>query len=102
VLLFAEDNGYNNDAYVSSVQFRSGRLSDAAIGAMGGPSADKIPAPIGKVFVYQQGGNIFIQWRGNTLLSADDIAGPWAPVSGATKPYQVLAPLDEKKFYRAQ
>jgi hypothetical protein len=101
-LLFAEDNGYNNDAYVSSVQFRSGRLSDAAIAAMGGPSADKIPAQIGKVFVYQQGGNIFIQWRGNTLMSADDIAGPWTPVSGATKPYQVPAPLDEKKFYRAE
>jgi hypothetical protein len=101
-LLFAEDNGYNNDAYVSSVQFRSGRLSDAAIAAMGGPSADKIPAPIGKVFVYQQGGNIFIQWRGNTLLSADDITGPWTPVIGATKPYQVPTPLDEKKFYRAE
>lgn len=101
-LLFAEDNGYNNDAYVSSVQFRSGRLSDAAIAAMGGATADKIPAPIGKVFVYQAGGNIFIQWRGNTLVSADDIAGPWTPVIGATKPFQVPIPLDEKKFYRAE
>jgi hypothetical protein len=101
-LLFAEDNGYNNDAYVSSVQFRPGRLSDAAIEAMGGPTADKIPGPVRPMSVSLQGGTVFIHWSGNTLLSADDIMGPWTPVIGAAKPYEVPVPLDEKKFYRAQ
>jgi hypothetical protein len=98
-LLFAEDNGYNNDAYVSSVQFRPGRLSDAAIGAMGGPKAAKIP---GAICVFEQAGNVIVQWSGTTLLSADELTGPWTPVAGAAKPYQVPAPLSAKKFYRAE
>jgi hypothetical protein len=98
-LLFAEDNGYNNDAYVSSVQFRPGRLSDAALAAVGGPTAAKIP---GAICVSEQGGNVVVQWSGTTLLSADELAGPWTPVAGAAKPYQVPAPLGAKKFYRAE
>lgn len=98
-LLFAEDNGYNNDAYVSSIQFRPGRLSDAALAAMGGPTADKIPGPIS---VSQQGGNIIIRWSGTFLQSADELTGPWTTIAGATQPYQVPAPLDAKKFYRSE
>ena len=45
-LLFAEDNSYNNDAYVSSVQFSNGRRSDEFIEALGGPSSSKIPGVI--------------------------------------------------------
>jgi hypothetical protein len=101
-LLFAEDNGFNNDAYVSSIQFRSGRLSDAVIAAMGGPTASKISGPVGPISVSQQGGNVIIQWSGNTLLSADAITGPWTPVVGASKPYTVPLPLSTKKFYRAE
>jgi hypothetical protein len=97
-LLFAEDNGYNNDAYVSSVQFRSGRLSDAALAAMGGPTADKIP---GAICASEQGANVIIKWSGTTLQSADSVNGPWTTVAGAAKPYQVPAPLAAKKFYRS-
>jgi len=98
-LLFAEDNGYNNDAYVSSVQFRPGRLSDAALAAMGGPTAGKVP---GAICVSEQGGNVTVQWSGTTLRSADELTGPWTAVTGAARPYQVPAPLDSKKFYRAE
>jgi hypothetical protein len=97
-LLFAEDSGYNNDAYVSSVQFRRGRLSDAAIVAMGGPTANKIP---GAICVSQQGGNVIVHWSGTTLQSADNVTGPWTTVAGAAKPYQVPTPLAAKKFYRS-
>jgi len=97
-LLFAEDNGYNNDAYVSSVQFRNGRLSDAAIAAMGGPAAGKIP---GAICVSIQGGNVIVQWSGTVLQAADNVTGPWTTISGAAKPYQVPVPLGAKKFYRS-
>ena len=98
-LLFAEDSGYNNDAYVSSVQFRRGRLSDAALAAMGGPTANKIP---GAICVSEQAGNVIIQWSGTVLQSADNLTGPWTTIVGAAKPYQVPAPLGAKKFYRSE
>ncbi len=98
-LLFAEDNGYNNDTYVSSVQFRRGRLSDFAIAAMGGPTVNKIP---GALCVSFQGGQVIVHWSGTNLQSADSVNGPWTTIVGAAKPYQVPAPLGAKKFYRAQ
>jgi hypothetical protein len=97
-LLFAEDNGYNNDTYVSSVQFRNERLSDVAIAAMGGPSANKIP---GAICVSISGPNLMVQWSGSVLQSAEDLTGPWTTIAGASKPYTVPAPLGAKKFYRS-
>jgi hypothetical protein len=97
-LLFAENNGYNNEAYVSSVQFRNGRLSDAAIAAMGGPTASKIP---GAICANAQGANVVIHWSGTTLKSADSLAGPWTTIVGAAKPYIATGPLADKKFYRS-
>ncbi|MBI3853222.1 MAG: hypothetical protein HY298_23475 [Verrucomicrobia bacterium] len=97
-LLFAENNGYNNDAYVSSVQFSSGRRSDASIASLGGPSAGKIP---GCITVRLEGSDIVIRWTGGVpLQSADNIGGPWSDLVGATSPYTVPAPLEVKKFYR--
>ena len=98
-MLFAEDNGYNDDAYVSSVQFRNARLSDAAIAALGAPSANKIP---GALCVSRQGANVIVNWSGSSLQSADNVNGPWTTILGAPKPYQVPAPLGAQKFYRAQ
>jgi hypothetical protein len=97
-LLFAENNGFNNDAYVSSVQFRNGRLSDAAIAAMGGPTVNKVP---GAICSSLQGNNVIIKWSGSVLQSADSVTGPWTTNVGAAKPYQVPAPLAAKKFYRS-
>jgi hypothetical protein len=97
-LLFSENNGYNNDAYVSSVQFRNGRLSDAAIEAMGGPTAGKLP---GAMALTVQGGTIILQWSGTSLQQADDPAGPWTTINGAANPYSIPAPLNLHKFYRS-
>jgi hypothetical protein len=98
-LLFAEDNGYNNDTYVSSVQFRNNRLSDVALAALGGPDASKIP---GALCVSISGGNVVVNWSGTVLQSADNVTGPWTTIAGAAKPYQVPTPLGAMKFYRAQ
>ena len=48
VLLFADGDGDDHDAtvYVKSIQVRNGRLSDAQMAALGGPSATGIPQTI--------------------------------------------------------
>ena len=98
-LLFAENNGYNDDAYVSSVQFSNGRRSDAFLAALGGPSASKIP---GCIKAQVQGASIIIRWTGGVALqSADQLSGPWSTVAGATSPYTVPNPTGQK-FYRPQ
>ena len=97
-LLFAENNGYNNDTFVSSVQFRNGRLSDTAIAAMGGPGAGKIP---GAICAGIQGGNVVVSWSGTTLQSSDSPGGPWNAIIGAGKPYTAPVPLAGKKFFRS-
>ena len=45
-LLFADDDGEVQPVYVSSVQVRNGRMTDAAIAALGTPTANKIPGAI--------------------------------------------------------
>jgi hypothetical protein len=98
-LLFAGLATEVQEGYVSSVQFRSGRLSDAAIAAMGGPSAGKIP---GAVCAMSDAGSPVIRWSGGELLRADSINGPWTPITGAAKPYPVPPPLGGMKFYRSR
>jgi hypothetical protein len=96
-LLFAEDNGYNNDAYVSSVQFSNGRRSDPFMVALGGASAAKIP---GCIRAAKEGGNIVIHWTGGVPLeSAPDLTGPWTTVPSAASPYTVPTP-GARTFYR--
>ena len=98
-LLFAEDNAYNNDAYVSSVQFSDGRRPDAFIEALGKPTASKIP---GVIKADIEAGNVAIRWTGGVpLQSADTLAGPWTTVNGATSPYTPPGSASSK-FYRPQ
>jgi hypothetical protein len=97
-LLLAEDNGYNNDAYISSIQFSNGRRPDGFIEALGKPSASKIP---GVIRANIQGGSVVVRWTGGVpLQSADTLAGPWTTVSGATSPY--TPPAGSAKFFRPQ
>jgi hypothetical protein len=98
-LLFADNDTDAQTGYVSSIQLRQGRLSDAAIAALGGPQATKIP---GAICAQSVGGNIVIRWSGSVLESAMDVAGTWNPVPGAAKPYQVPTPLGLRKFYRSR
>jgi hypothetical protein len=47
-------------------------------------------------------GNLTLSWANyGTLMSATNIAGPWAPVSGAVSPIQVN-PTNAAKFFRVQ
>ena len=98
-LLFGDNDVDAYPGYVNSIQLRVGRLSDAAIAAMGGPKASKVP---GAVCAVASGGNIVIRWSGSVLQSANEVTGQWTPVAGAGKPYEVPAPLAGQKFYRAQ
>jgi hypothetical protein len=98
-LLFADNDVDEQAGYVSSVQLRAGRLSDASIAAMGGPQATKIP---GAVCAQTSGSTITIRWSGSVLEGADQITGPWNPVPGAAKPYSVPTPLGSRKFYRSR
>jgi len=41
-------------------------------------------------------------WQAGTLLSADDIRGPWTPVTGTSAPYYQVTPSTTQKFYRVQ
>jgi len=96
-LLFSENNGYNNEAYVSSVQFSNGRRSDAFIAALGGPTASKIPGCITARLI---GGNVVIRWTGGVPLEgADFVTGPWSTIGGATSPYTPPGG-STTKFYR--
>lgn len=97
-LLFAENNGYNNDTYVSSVQFLNGRLSDSAIASLGGATPTKIPGGLAASLI---GTSITISWSGAVLESAPSLNGPWTAVTGAGKPYAVSAP-SAGKFYRSR
>ena len=98
-LLLADNDGDNNYAFVSSVQIRGNRLSDAAIAAMGAPTAGKIP---GAICIERQGASLSIRWSGDTLQSATELTGPWTTVAGASKPYVVPTPAGARKFFRAR
>jgi hypothetical protein len=100
-LLFAENNGYNNDGFVSSVQFSNGRRPDAFIEALGGPSALKIP---GVIKADLSTGQIVIRWTGGApLQSADSPTGTWSTVPGtAGQSSYTPSPLSTAKFYRPQ
>ncbi|HWI56454.1 MAG TPA: LamG-like jellyroll fold domain-containing protein, partial [Bacillota bacterium] len=41
-------------------------------------------------------------WQAGTLMEADNVSGPYTPVSGATAPYQKVTPGANQKFYRVQ
>ncbi|MBI5384762.1 MAG: immunoglobulin domain-containing protein [Verrucomicrobia bacterium] len=97
-LLIADNDGDNVPGYLSSVQFRNGKITDAEVAAMGGPTASKIP---GCVSITVAGPNVLLHRTGDAQLqAADDLDGPWITVTNAPNPYQVPAPLPPKKFYR--
>jgi hypothetical protein len=99
-LVFADDDGNEAEAYVSSIQFSNGRRPDAYIQALGGPNALKIPGVIRADLV---SGQVVIRWSGGAALqSADSPAGPWTTVDGTAGQYTYTppSPLAQVKFYR--
>ena len=55
---------------------------------------------------FSQDGETYLVWQAGTLLKADELAGPWTPVSGAIAPYHKLTPPQPptpgRKFYRVE
>jgi hypothetical protein len=98
-LLFAGLGNECQSAYVSSVQLRAGRLSDAAIVAMGGPSAGKVPGAVCALTVAE---DAVIRWSGSELLESSSLNGPWTPINGAPKPYPVPMAPGGTRFYRSR
>jgi hypothetical protein len=96
-LLLADggDDGEVQPVYVSSVQVRSGRMTDAAVAALGAPTADKIPFPIQARRV---GTSVVIDWTGTVLESASSLTGTWTAINGATHPHTVTNPTGTQFF----
>jgi hypothetical protein len=114
VLLFADGDGDDHDAtvYVKSIQVSSGKLSDAYMEALGGPSGTGLPvaAPASTItqvpitFV-RSGGSITLSWpvgaSGWALQSAASLSSPsWQPVSGVVS-NSVTVPMGSgSQFFR--
>ena len=97
-LLFAGADTEVQPGYVSSIQLRNGRLSDAELVRLGGPSASKIP---GCITITKDGGNLVVSWTGGVALqTATSLSGPWSDIGGATTPYTVPGPLGTMRFFR--
>ncbi len=97
VLLLGDQDGDLQPLFVSSVQIRNGRMTDASIAAMGSPTANKIPGCIKAV---RSGGSVVIDWTGTVLESAPSVTGPWSVVVGAAHPHTVTSPTGNQ-FFRA-
>jgi hypothetical protein len=94
-LLLADQDGDLAPMYLSSVQIRNGRMTDASIAAMGAPTATKIP---GFIKATKSGGSIVIDWTGNVLESALSAKGAWSEVTGAAHPYIITSPTGSQFF----
>lgn len=94
-LLLGDQDGDLQPLYVSSVQVRNGRMTDASIAAMGAPTANKIP---GCIKASRSGASVVINWTGNVLESATNPAGPWTQIGGAAHPHVVTAPTGNVFF----
>jgi hypothetical protein len=97
-LLLADEDGEIGPVYLSSVQIRNARLTDAAIAAMGAPTANKIP---GAIKASKSGSTVVIDWTGTVLEAAPSLDGPWSTVSSAAHPYVVAAPA-AGRFFRVR
>jgi hypothetical protein len=75
--------------------------------ANGGPAAYQQgtipPAPNPTITATLNGsGQVVLQWTTGTLLSADNVNGPYTNVTGATSPHPVNPAASPRKFYRLQ
>ena len=106
-LLLADGGGDGEvqPVYVSSVQVRNARMTDAAIAALGVPTANKISLPEipATIRVSRSGTSIVIDWSGTALESKSSLSvtGGWSEVTGAAHPY-VITSSTSNQFFRAR
>jgi hypothetical protein len=90
VSLFSDCDGddHGADCWVKSIQVSAGKLSDAQMMALGGPSAYGIPlaVPTLSAAVNVSGGTITFSWptafSGYVLSSTTNLGSPFTPVTG--------------------
>jgi hypothetical protein len=111
-VLFGDgDQDERREMWVNSIQIRSGKLSDAELTALGGPSANGIPVlsltspPTARTLtIARDGTNVRISWpatvTGFVLQSTPSIGGTWSAVAGVTGNLISLPPSANAAFYR--
>jgi len=114
VLLFADGDGDDHDAtvYVDSIQVSVGKLSDAAMMALGGPSGTGIPLVIPPaastlppaLVISLSGSNVTVSWplsaTGFTLKSSSSLGFPnWQPVAGVANNSVTLSVATNSQFF---
>jgi hypothetical protein len=110
-LLFADGvpSDERSTMYVNSIQIRSGKLSDAEMAALGGPSAAGIPhPPVGpapSIIVSLAASSVSLSWPGTatdyTLEATSTLTQPnWQPVNGVVGTSFTLSPTGAAQFFR--
>ena len=101
LLADGEEDGEVQPVYVSSVQVRNARMTDAAIAELGAPTANKIPRPPAAIQVRRSGASVVIDWNGTALESSSSVTGGWSEVTGAAHPHVITSPTGNQ-FFRAR
>ncbi len=71
-------------------------MTDAAIAALGTPTAGKIP---GAIKATRSGTSVVIDWTGTALESATNlVTGGWSVVPGAAHPHVIVSPTGATFF----
>ena len=100
--------------FVSSVQIRSGKLSDAEMVALGGPSPDGLPVVIGAAapaptrpvikLTRNADGSLTLSWSASAtyvLESSASLSGAaWTPVGGVANNSVTITASSASAFYR--
>jgi hypothetical protein len=114
-ILFGDgDQDERREMFVSSVQIRSGKLSDAEMVALGGPSPDGLPVLIGAAapaptrpvikLTRNADGSITLSWSGSEPYALESKVSlsesTWSPVSGVANNSVTLTATSASAFYR--
>ncbi len=111
-VLFGDgDQDERREMWVNSIQIRSGKLSDAQMAALGGPSASGIPVVITiastnqpSLTVSQDAIGVKVSWpaevTGFTLQTTDAIGKTWSSVAGVTNNSITVQRSARAAFYR--
>jgi len=114
-ILFGEGDGDERRVmWVDSIQIRAGKLSDADMIALGGPSGTGLPivvpapasaAPAAKISAHRSGNTLQLSWplglTGYILESTPSLKNPnWQPVAGTTANCANVPANVGNQFYR--
>ncbi|MEY4326147.1 MAG: hypothetical protein RIS24_2318 [Verrucomicrobiota bacterium] len=114
-ILFGDgDQDERREMFVSSIQIRSGKLSDAEMVALGVPTPDGLPVLIGAAapaptrpvikLTRNADGSITLSWSGSEPYVLESKASlsdaSWSPVSGVANNSITITTSTASAFYR--